>query len=60
MSTAHILPVFPTLRSVGYTECAHPRHEDGACCDCGAVNHDGHWVGGTLDYRRRPMRYQTA
>lgn len=49
--------LFKTLRSVGYTDCRHPRTDDDqACMDCGAVRHGSSWIGGSLDFTRRPIR----
>lgn len=55
-----IQPLFPTLASVGYTACSHPRQLVNVsgeldstllrCLDCGAKNGDG----GSLDYKREP------
>lgn len=52
------LPVlFPTLRTASYTRCDHPRSDERTCLDCGAVqNATGAWIGGYLEYPRRPLR----
>ena len=58
-----LLPVhFPTLDSVGYTRCEHPRkalyRSTGTvrCEDCGATHVNNlTWEGGSLDFTRAPL-----
>ena len=55
MSALPVPILFETLRSVGYTECLHPRAKKSRCLDCGAYETGPvGWVGGTLDYLRQP------
>ncbi len=57
-----ITPIFPTLRSVGYIACEHPRvdmtpaQEYRQCADCGALQINGAWRGGHLEFKRLPLR----
>ena len=52
------IPVlFPTLRDAGYQRCEHPRVEKLECQDCGAIQHGTSFVGGHLEFKRRPHRY---
>lgn len=47
--------LFPTLRSVGYEKCEHPRISKTRCADCGALYRHGEWFGGNLHTEREPL-----